>query len=239
MEKEELNLNPNYEVDEGEEEVVTLDFENKTIYQAEDHVISKEEWDQRMLDAYRNVGTILSANREITTGNMPTGAINTTMISDTSTIKVTDNNAGSEVTDGATIKSGKITAQKIAGGKITVTGQLSYVEVQDPNTFKNELQDLLLNTITSKAVASLLAKHRALDTELDLLLENKRMGELRDLLDNEIDSVMEKRRRELKACYIGDKVRYESIPEWARTYVKEYMRDMIGGIALLLDDGEK
>lgn len=107
------------------------------------------------------------------------------------------------------------------------------------HSFENELSGLMLNTFVSKAIASLLAKHRCLDTELDLLLENKRMGELKDMLDEEIDMIMEKRRRELKACYVGDKVRYEAIPEWAKSYVKEYMKDMIGAMSLLIDDSGK
>lgn len=105
-------------------------------------------------------------------------------------------------------------------------------------TFKDELQDLLINSVTSKAIASLLSKHRALDNDMDQLLEKRRMGELGNMINKDIEDIMNKRRQELRACYVGADVRYEKIPEWAKPYIKEYIGDMIHGLAILVEDGE-
>ena len=104
--------------------------------------------------------------------------------------------------------------------------------------FKNELQDLLLNTITSKAIGSLLKKHYDLDTKIDSLFYKNKMGELGSILDNEIDSIMEERRKELRGCYAGPNVKYERIPKWAQNYVKEYTKNLVHSIAILVEDGE-
>ena len=113
------------------------------------------------------------------------------------------------------------------------------IQPQPPvDPFKNELQDLLLNTITSKAISSLLKKHYDLDTKIDNLFEKNRMGELGTILDNEIDSIMENRRKELRNCYAGPNVKYERIPKWAHNYVREYTKDLVHSIAILVEDGE-
>lgn len=105
-------------------------------------------------------------------------------------------------------------------------------------SFRDELQDYLLNSVTSKAVASLLQKHKDLDTELDLLLEKQRIGRLGDMIDSDIDKIMNNRRLELKDCFAGSNIKYERIPEWAKTYVKEYIKNMVHGLSILVDDSE-
>lgn len=112
------------------------------------------------------------------------------------------------------------------------------VEVKPVDPFKNDLQELLLNTIASKAIGSLMKKHNTLDTKLDNLVYNHRMGQLGDLVGNEINDLMYKRRMELRSCFVGSEVRYEKVPDWARSYVKEYTRDMIHGLSVLIEDGE-
>lgn len=103
--------------------------------------------------------------------------------------------------------------------------------------FKSELQDILMDSITSKAVASLLEKHRTLDKEVDLAIdEASNMGELKGLLSADIHKTMEKRRHELRAAFNGAGVNYNAIPEWAKSYVRQYVRDAVIGIAVLIED---
>src|SRR5699024_1103752 len=97
-------------------------------------------------------------------------------------------------------------------------------------TMKDELQDLLLNTITSKAISSLLKQHKDLDTDIVEIISKKRMGKLNDMLENEIDKVMETRRRELKNCFSGSNVKYENIPEWSKNYIKDYYQKFVNTI---------
>ncbi|MGE7726943.1 hypothetical protein [Bacillus cereus] len=177
MSEEQVKDNPVYVVEEEEEETITVDLENQTIYQKEEGLMLK------------------------TDGVIDASLINT-----------------------FDIRNGHF------GGALDLT--------PPKPTFQNELQDLLLNTVTSKAVASLLSKHSALDTELDILMENKRMGQLGSILDKEIDDMMTKRRMELRSCFIGEQVRYEKVPDWAKSYVKEYIKNMIHGLSILVEDGE-
>lgn len=174
---EQVKDNPVYVVEEEEEETITVDLENQTIYQKEEGLMLKTD-----------------------------GVIDASLIS---TFDIRNGNFGETL------------------------------DLTPPKpTFQNELQDLLLNTVTSKAVASLLSKHSALDTELDILMENKRMGQLGSILDKEIDDMMTKRRMELRSCFIGEQVRYEKVPDWAKSYVKEYIKNMIHGLSILVEDGE-
>ncbi|MES9681718.1 hypothetical protein ABWK22_02135 [Gottfriedia acidiceleris] len=180
MTEEQVIENPVYVVEEEdeEEETITLDFENKTIFQKEESLIVK--------------------------------------------------------TDGV-IDPSKYTLPN----ECWMTGTISPIDLTPPKpTFQNELQDLLLNTVTSKAVASLLGKHSNLDNEFDKLMETRRMGQLGSILGKEIDEIMYKRRMELRACFVGKQVKYEKIPEWAKSYVKEYIENMVHGLAILADDGE-
>lgn len=177
MSEEQVKDNPVYVVEEEEEETITVDLDNKTIYQKEEGLMLKRD-----------------------------GVIDASLIN---TFDIRNGHFGESL------------------------------DLTPPKpTFQNELQDLLLNTVTSKAVASLLSKHSALDTELDILMENKRMGQLGSILDKEIDDMMTKRRMELRSCFIGEQVRYEKVPDWAKSYVREYIKNMIHGLSILVEDGE-
>ncbi|MGG1071256.1 hypothetical protein ABE178_15650 [Priestia megaterium] len=213
MSKEQVKQNsiPNYVVEEeNEEETFTLDFKNKTAF-------SKTE------------GVIMSEN--ISVSNIDT----------------------SKIVDGSKIVANTITSSEF--NNVYPFPGTSYPYSETPvtplphnplpvelkpaePTFKDELQDLLINSVTSKAIASLLSKHRALDNDMDELLEKRRMGELGNMINKDIEDIMTKRRQELRACYVGSDVRYEKIPEWAKPYVKEYIGDMIHGLAILVEDGE-
>lgn len=182
------NQQPNYTVIEDEEESITIDFKNKSIYQKEEElvVIEKDE--------------------------------------------VLDDQLAPEATSNSVASEGTITINS-DGIKIGTTAP-------PKPSFQDELQDLLLNSVTSKAIAALLSKHYSLDTDLDKTLSNRRMGQLNEMITSEVQRTMDKHRQELRACYVGDKVRYENIPDWAKAYVKEYIKDMISGLAILVDDGE-
>ncbi|UOE58209.1 hypothetical protein [Cytobacillus oceanisediminis] len=105
-------------------------------------------------------------------------------------------------------------------------------------TFKDELQEHLLNSITSKAVSSLLQKHNDLSNELDKIILSKRIGKLGDMVEGDVADLMFKKRIELRECLVGGSVRYEKIPQWAHEYVKDYMKNMIHGLSILAEDGE-
>lgn len=161
-------LYPSYfiEEEEDEEEIITLDFNNQSIYQKEESLMIK--------------------------------------LNDESTVKELHN------------PNNKLVAPV---EKISV--------VEEPPSFQTELQTLLVDSITSKALASLLTKHRGLQDEISSLVDSKYLGELSTILDNEIDATMEKRRQEIRSCFASGIIRYDRIPTWAQSYIKEYIKDVV------------
>ena len=114
-------------------------------------------------------------------------------------------------------------------------------QIQEPKTetepsFKQEIQDVFFNKLTSKAIASLIAKQRELDTTIEEAISSKRMGKLNDILDREISAVLNKRRQELRNCYAGPIVKYEYVPAWAKGYIKEYIENTIHNMDVLLSE---
>lgn len=103
-------------------------------------------------------------------------------------------------------------------------------------TFQQEIENTFFNKLTSKAIASLIAKQRDLDLSIEEAIASKRMGKLNDILDREVSSVLNKRRQELRNCYAGPIVKYERIPDWAKGYIKEYIENMIHDMDALLSD---
>lgn len=213
MSKEQVKQNsiPNYVVEEeNEEETFTLDFKNKTAFSKTEGVIMSE--------------------------NISASNIDTSKIVDGSKIvasTITSNEFNNVYPfPGTTYPYSETPVSTLPHTPLPVD-----LKPAEP-TFKDELQDLLINSVTSKAIASLLSKHRALDNDMDELLEKRRMGELGNMINKDIEDIMTKRRQELRACYVGADVRYEKIPEWAKPYIKEYIGDMIHGLAILVEDGE-
>lgn len=182
MTQEQVKENPVYMVEEeDEEETVTIDFENETIYQKEEHLIVK-------------------------------GNINGTSIITADTAFAAMNSIGEPI-------------------------PFPTAPVEPPKpTFKDEMNDFLLNTITSKAIASLMEKRFTLDKEIDKLLQGQRMGELGNVLSDEIGTALYEKRTELRKCYVGSEVKYDRIPDWAKSYIKEYTKDMIHGLTVLIDE---
>lgn len=215
------------EEEDDEEETITLDFENKAIYQKEEGLIIgenlKEQWDQSMKDAFSiTPGSVVPLDDgipAITTGTWqsiyPPPAPSTTTV--TTLPFITPASTGGIRMD----------ASKV---------QTATVAPPPEPSFQLELQDLLLNKITSKGVASLLSKLNKLGDELDQLPEKKRMGKLSDMMQHDIYELTHKRRAELKQSFSGGQVRYDRIPKWAREYVKDYIGEMIHGLAILTED---
>ena len=117
------------------------------------------------------------------------------------------------------------------------TPEPKYVQMpEQTSSFKNEIQDVFFNKLTSKAIASLISKQRELDTYIEDGISSKRMGKLNDILDREMSAVLNKHRQELRNCYAGPIVKYERIPDWAKGYIKEYIENMIHDMDALLND---
>lgn len=219
MSKEQVKQNsiPNYVVEEeNEEETFTLDFKNKKAF-------SKTE------------GLVVSGNMD-TSHIMASGGIDASKITSSTISNSELNNVYPFPRTPYPYSETPISTLPYNPLPVDLN-KICEVEPAKP-TFKDELQDLLINSVTSKAIASLLSKHRALDNDMDELLEKRRMGELGNMINKDIEDIMTKRRQELRACYVGADVRYEKIPEWAKPYIKEYIGDMIHGLAILVEDGE-
>lgn len=108
--------------------------------------------------------------------------------------------------------------------------------VKEKDEYKNRLQDLLLNSITSKAIASLIAKNKELEDELDSLMLSKKFGALYTNASEHIEKATDNTRNELKKCLVAGQVRYEDIPNWSKEYIEEYIKNMVLGLSILIED---
>lgn len=216
------------EEEDDEEETITLDFDNKAIYQKEEGLIIGEDlqakWNQSMKDAFCvQPGSIVPLDGHLV-ATQAEGTWQSIYPPPAPTLT-------------ATTTLPHITS--VGTGGITIdASQIQTVPLAPPPepSFQLELQDLLLNKITSKAVASLLSKLNSVGDELDRTSLKKRMGKLNDMMQNDIYNLTFKRRTELKQSFSGGQVRYDRIPKWAREYVRDYIGEMVHGLAILTED---
>jgi len=117
-----------------------------------------------------------------------------------------------------------------------VTNEPKVEFIPPARTYKDDIQDLVLNKLASQAVSSLIEQQAQLDIEIDNLVDGKKMGTLQGILSDELGSVIDKRRKELKQCFgIGGRIDFDKIPMWARSYVEDYITNTIVSMCILGD----
>jgi len=132
-------------------------------------------------------------------------------------------------------------------GENVVSDTMKQVEAPIPTkpaepTFENELSEFFMQTLTSKAVSSLINKLHKAETEMHeaITIRSPQMGVLSSMLEDDMFKQVDSRRKELRAAYgfgMG-RVYYDKIPEWAKGYVKNYIRGFVGTAADLMEDVE-
>lgn len=103
-------------------------------------------------------------------------------------------------------------------------------------TYKDDIQDLIVNKLASQAIASLIEQQAKLDIEIDNAIDGKKLGTLQGILSDELGEVIDKRKRELKQCFgIGGRIDFDKIPKWARSYVEDYITNILASVCILGD----
>lgn len=115
-----------------------------------------------------------------------------------------------------------------------VTNEPKVEFIPPVRTYKDDIQDLVVNKLASQAIASLLEQQGQLDIEIDNALDGKKIGTLQGILSDELGEVIDKRKRELKQCFgIGGRIDFDKIPTWARSYVEDYITNTIVSMCIL------
>lgn len=114
-------------------------------------------------------------------------------------------------------------------------------------SYEEKLMSLFMNTLTSKAIRSLLDKQTKLERDTydsAIRKTDGKMGRLGVMLEADIAEVFDKRSKELRESYryggfgMGTgQVQYDRIPKWAHGYIEEYIAQFVRQTAdLLLED---
>ena len=114
-------------------------------------------------------------------------------------------------------------------------------------SYEEKLTSLFMNTLTSKAIRSLLDKQTKLERDTydsAIRKTDGKMGRLGVMLEADIAEVFDKRSKELRESYryggfgMGTgQVQYDRIPKWAHGYIEEYITQFVRQTAdLLLED---
>ena len=114
-------------------------------------------------------------------------------------------------------------------------------ELVSQRTYKDSLSDLLIDTLTSKAIASLIKQHHELETEIydNVASKYKGMGKAIRMHTESMTESIDKRRRELRRSYgFSGRLSYEHIPEWSKPYIEDYIKGFITEVCSLIGDVE-
>lgn len=136
--------------------------------------------------------------------------------------------------------------EKVAEGVLARDSQGNVTEVNDPvvveiikktamsveeePTLKGKYQDMITDRFVSKAISSLIEKlNKTSNTIFDEATKSLPTA-IGDHLAWEASEIITKQKRELQLAISGGQVRYDRIPEWAKSYVDEYIQSGLGAL---------
>jgi hypothetical protein len=209
-----------FEIEEDEEEVFTLDFEKGIAIQQ--GVIMGE-------GLLENVAQQL--NKKVVAKGMVTAYESTETPVFTNVV---------EAPEGYEDAAREAEEREQAEPKIK-EGQLVVHAVAPTPTYRDTLATLFVDTLTSKAIASLIEKHRDLEKDVyDNITSNKKhqsMGKVIHAHEQVILDSIDAKTRELRKSYgFSGRVSHEHIPEWAKAYIEDYIKNFVHEIASLMGD---
>lgn len=112
-------------------------------------------------------------------------------------------------------------------------------EKKEEPAFKVEMGGFIQDIFVSKAVASLMKKLH--DAEKKITRDDRAfdgMGQVGNILEMKIVDEMYEKRQELRRAYISEwdnRIDYNKVPEWAKSYIKEYIQNMMSGLVELTE----
>lgn len=95
-------------------------------------------------------------------------------------------------------------------------------------TLQQKYQDMITDRIVSKAIASLVEKMSTAERETESLVSKTIGGAIGYSLSEKAGKEIYNQKHELRMAIAGGKVHYDKIPEWAKTYIDEYVYDAVG-----------
>ena len=130
----------------------------------------------------------------------------------------------------------------ITGGNVVGELKESILEELAPRrTYKDDLSDLLMETLTSKAISSLIKQHHDLEKEIydDIATKYKGMGKAIRIHTDTMTQSIDKKRDELRRSYgFSGRISYDHIPDWSKPYVEDYIKGFITEVCSLIGDVE-
>jgi hypothetical protein len=196
-----------FDIEESEEETITLDFDKGVAIQ--EGVIVGEGLLDSMAEALNTktqAGPIAKGMAQVIVGEEETSLINTHSEEEVKAIEEAEKDNEEE----------------------------KVVEVQAPRTYKDDLSDLFIDTLTSKAIGQLLEQHHKLEKEFydELSEKHYRMGKAFQFHQRAFLESLDDRRSELKKSYgFTGRLSYEHIPEWAKPYIEDYIKGCVQTLA--------
>lgn len=106
-------------------------------------------------------------------------------------------------------------------------------------TYRDKLSDLFIDTLTSRAIRSLMDAHIKLENEVydDLQKKHRKMGKAYQIHQNAILKSIDSKTNELRKSYgYTGRVSHEHIPDWSKPYIEDYIKGFINEICNLTGD---
>jgi hypothetical protein len=118
----------------------------------------------------------------------------------------------------------------------TITGEDLFKQIQEAiGAAKPRLQtkfgDLITERFVSKAIASLVGKlNKAIEGVEDAAEEELKHFGYADAFAEEASKPLYKKKEELRRAFYLGKIEYDKIPQWAESYIEEYIQNAINSM---------
>lgn len=114
--------------------------------------------------------------------------------------------------------------------------------VEAPRSYKEDLTSVLVDTMTNRAIRSLIDAHNKLETDVYDELQNKhskKMGSTYIEHQSAILKSIDQKKHELRKSYgFSGRVSYEHIPTWAKPYIEDYLKGFVNELCDFIGDVE-
>jgi hypothetical protein len=215
------------EIEESEEETITLDFDNGVAIQ--EGIIVGEGLYDKIDEVVKSINEKLDVTEEARQPLVAKAMVQA-ISGDTETSLI---NAYSEEQGEKLEKILEAEAKQAESEKVYVAPK---------PTYKDALTDVFVNAITNNAIKSLIEAHVQLEKDLydDLSSKHqKKMGKAYAEHQYAMLKSIDKKRGELRRSYgYTGRVSFEHIPDWSKPYVEDYIKNFVNELCDFIGDAE-
>lgn len=107
------------------------------------------------------------------------------------------------------------------------------VEVKEPSVaeqVQKKYQDMITDRFVSKAIASIIERMNEVQKESEKSAHDAGLGYIAERLGNDLFTVIQNQKLELRAAIAGGKVHYDKIPEWAKGYIDDHVQNALNSL---------